>query len=152
MTQLRDPYSQMFPPRFPSGLDIHRVFQRAVTEAEWLKHKLHGIDAWFSKNPLFIFTAAYRLDFQKISSTLHGTSGVLSADSGQHVIAVEQSVSHLPFRRIPGTSAFYKQHRSDIETKAEAVGHPMFFFTITNLRCPPGYGTFSGRAGRVSQS
>ena len=75
MTELRDPYSQMFPPRFPSGIDIHGVFKRAVTESEWLKHKLRGIDAWFSKNPLFIFTAAYRLDFQKISSTLHAFKG-----------------------------------------------------------------------------
>ena len=75
MTQLRDPYSQMFPPRFPSGIDIHRDFDRGVTEAVWLKHKLCGIDAWFSKNPLFLFTAAYRLDFQKISSTLHAIKG-----------------------------------------------------------------------------
>jgi hypothetical protein len=33
MTRLRDPYSQMFPPRFPSGIDIHREFERSVTES-----------------------------------------------------------------------------------------------------------------------
>ena len=75
MTTLRNPYSQMFPPRFPSGLDIHQDFTRPVTESEWVNHKIRGIDHWFSTNPLFIFTAAYRLDFQKISSSLHAVKG-----------------------------------------------------------------------------
>ena len=75
MTRLRDPYSQMFPPHFPSGMDIHREFERPVTELDYIKHLLRGIDPWFSQNPLFIFTAAYRLDFQKIASSLHAVKG-----------------------------------------------------------------------------
>ena len=75
MTTIRDPYSQMFPPRFPSGYDIHRRFRRPVTESEWVNHKVRGLDPWFSQNPLFLFTAAYRLDFHKITSSLHAVKG-----------------------------------------------------------------------------
>ena len=45
---------------------------------------------------------------------------------------MDQSISHLPFRKIPGTSHFYEQHYSDIVEKAKALGPPMFFFTLTN--------------------
>ena len=77
MSKIRDPYSQMFPPRFPSGYDIHSPnFTRPVTESEWVNHHLRGIDPWFSQNPVFLFTAAYRLDFQKIASSLHAVKGM----------------------------------------------------------------------------
>lgn len=45
---------------------------------------------------------------------------------------MDQALSHLPFRKIPGTSHFYEQHYSDIVEKAEALGPPMYFFTLTN--------------------
>ena len=80
MTRLRDPYSQMFPPRFPSGIDIHREFARPVTESDYINHLLRSIDPWFSQNPLFVFTAAYRLDFQKIASSLHAVKGNFSSN------------------------------------------------------------------------
>ena len=72
---IRDPYSQMFPPRFPSGYDIHSNFIIPVTESDWIIHHLRGIDPWFAQNPLFLFTAAYRLDFHKIASSLHAVKG-----------------------------------------------------------------------------
>ena len=76
MTAIRDPSSQMFPPRFPSCYDIHSPnFIRPVTELEWVNHLIRGIDPWFSQNQVFLFTAAYRLDFHKIASSLHAVKG-----------------------------------------------------------------------------
>ena len=151
MTEIRDPYSQMFPPRFPSGYDIHSpYFIRPVTESEWVNHKIRGIDPWFSQNPLFVFTAAYRLDFQKTASSLHAlkgkviksykfstfstvsSSGVPTHGRGQQAIYVEQAEKHLHFRKIPGTSHFYAKHKANLEAKVSALKQPMFFFTLTN--------------------
>ena len=75
MMNIKDPYSQMFPSHFPSGKDIDDNFRISVTEIEWVNHHIRGIDPWFSNNAVFLFTAAYRVGFQKVAASIHAVKG-----------------------------------------------------------------------------
>ena len=131
--RLRDtphPYSQIMPMFFPVCRgdvdDPERELE--VSESDWAIHFLRYVKKNLLEFPLFVITAAFRLDTAKIFSAYYNAASYTRTDDTE---LVRCEGFHLR-QQLRGSAEYYAKAEKDMLEKSDVFGYPRFFFTFSN--------------------
>ena len=94
---------------------------------------LRNVRKRISEFPLFVFTAAYRLDTQKLVGAYSALIGFHKKANGEMVQSKDDGDrfqnDHF---NLTGSTDYYRKQEMDIKAKCRTMGYPEIFYTFTN--------------------
>ena len=134
--RLRNPYAKTMPIFFPHNkgdIDDPKIKEGKVKEREWVLHMLRNVRKRISEFPIFAFTAAYRLDTQKLVGAYNALIGFRKTTTGEMVQSRDDQDRFTNDQfNLTGSTDYYKKQEMDIEAKCRTMGYPEIFYTFTN--------------------
>ena len=128
------PYSQTMPMFFPNMEgdvdDVGRDPERPVTERQWIGHHLRSVHKELSEFPLFVFTAAYRVDMKSFYAAFNSCKGYRHYSDGTLIHCDVDGDRMVGVVR--GSSEYYKKQKADIRAKCDVLKYPSLFVSLTN--------------------